>query len=172
MTKLNGKVAIVTGASRGIGQTIAELFAEEGAKVICSARTLVEGDHQLEGSINRTVSLIKERGGEAHPVAADVSNPDDCIRLIEHSLGVKGVQSWCEIDPERCTGCNVCIQLPQKKTNPHALVICPWDAIELVPTENAAQVMAQIGGPPDYIRENWDRLVGTAQHLAELKAGG
>jgi len=33
-------------------------------------------------------------------------------------------------------------------------------------------VMAQIGGPPDYIRDNWDRLVGTAQHLAELKAGG
>ena len=62
--------------------------------------------------------------------------------------------------------------LPQKKTNPHALVICPWDAIELVPTENAAQLMAQIGGPPDYIRDNWDRLVGTAQHLAELKAGG
>jgi len=101
----------------------------------------------------------------------EVCPVDNCIRLIEHSLGVKGVQSWCEIDPERCTGCNVCIQLPQKKTNPHALVVCPWDAIELVPTENAAQVMAQIGGPPEYIRENWDRLVGTAQHLAELKAG-
>ena len=76
----------------------------------------------------------------------EVCPVDDCIRLIEHSLGVKGVQSWCEIDPERCTGCNVCVQLPQKKTNPHALVVCPWDAIELVPTENAAQVMAQIGG--------------------------
>jgi len=101
----------------------------------------------------------------------EVCPVDDCIRLIEHSLGVKGVQSWCEIDPERCTGCNVCIQLPQKKTNPYALVVCPWNAIELIPTENAAQVMADIGGPPDYIRENWDRLVGTAQHLAELKAG-
>ena len=43
----------------------------------------------------------------------------------------------------------------------------PWDAIEMVPTEQVAQVVAQIGGPPEYIHENWDRLVGTAQHLAE-----
>ena len=36
----------------------------------------------------------------------------------------------------------------------------------------AAQTVAQIGGPPEYIVANWDRLVGTAQHLAELKAAG
>ena len=42
-------------------------------------------------------------------------------------------------------------------------------AIEMVKTENVAQVVAQVGGPPEYIRENWDRLVGTAQHLAELR---
>ncbi len=40
----------------------------------------------------------------------------------------------------------------------------------MVPTEQVAQVVAQIGGPPEYIHANWDRLVGTAQHLAELKA--
>jgi electron transport complex protein RnfB len=39
----------------------------------------------------------------------------------------------------------------------------------MVPTENVAVVVSQIGGPPEYIRENWDRLVGTAQHLAELR---
>jgi electron transport complex protein RnfB len=40
----------------------------------------------------------------------------------------------------------------------------------MVPTELVAQTVADIGGPPEYIHENWDRLVGTAQHLAELKA--
>ena len=90
MGKLNGKVAIVTGASRGIGQTIAELFAQEGAKVICSARTVDEGDHQLEGSINRTVGLIRESGGVAEAVAANVSEPDDCLQLIDESKKIFG----------------------------------------------------------------------------------
>ena len=40
----------------------------------------------------------------------------------------------------------------------------------MVPTEQVAQVMAQVGGPPEYIHEHWDRLVGTAQMLAELRA--
>jgi hypothetical protein len=40
----------------------------------------------------------------------------------------------------------------------------------MVPTEEVAQHVAVIGGPPEYIYENWDRLVGTAQYLAELKA--
>jgi Na+-translocating ferredoxin:NAD+ oxidoreductase subunit B len=40
----------------------------------------------------------------------------------------------------------------------------------MVPTETVAQTVAKIGGPPEYIYENWDRLVGTAQHLAEMKA--
>ena len=47
--------------------------------------------------------------------------------------------------------------------------MCPWDAIEMVPTEDVALVVAQIGGPPEYVEKNWDRLVGTAQHLVELK---
>jgi NAD(P)-dependent dehydrogenase (short-subunit alcohol dehydrogenase family) len=84
MGRLTGKVAIVTGASRGIGQQVAELFASEGARVVCAARTMNEGEHRmLEGSLARTVELIRASGGEATPVTADVSSEPDCIALVE-----------------------------------------------------------------------------------------
>ena len=66
MGKLDQQVAIITGASRGIGKAIADLFAAEGARVVCAARTLHEGDHRLfEGSVTRAVEDIQAAGGEA-----------------------------------------------------------------------------------------------------------
>ena len=90
MGKLDGKVALVTGASRGIGQGIAELFAREGARVVCAARTLHEGDHMLDGSLDRTVGRIREFGGDAIAVTADVSNEDDCNRIVEEAKAAFG----------------------------------------------------------------------------------
>ena len=85
MGKLDGKNVIVTGASRGIGAEIARLFASEGGKVICAARTLREGDHPLEGSLEKTVSGIREKGGEAIASTVNISIEDDCQRLFDEA---------------------------------------------------------------------------------------
>lgn len=90
MGKLDGRTALITGASRGIGQSIAELFASEGAKVTIAARTLNEGDHMFEGSLARTVQNIKDAGGHAHGVACDISQPSECHRLIDEARNAFG----------------------------------------------------------------------------------
>jgi NAD(P)-dependent dehydrogenase (short-subunit alcohol dehydrogenase family) len=86
MGKLDNQVAVVTGASRGIGKVIAELFAAEGARVVCAARTLHEGDHRfLDGSVSGVVAAIEAAGGHGLAVACDVSNLDSCTQLIDET---------------------------------------------------------------------------------------
>jgi citronellol/citronellal dehydrogenase len=83
MGKLDGKVVLVTGASRGIGADVARLLAAEGGRVVCAARTLKEGDHRLAGSLQTTVDDIRKAGGEAHAVAANIADPAECEKLVE-----------------------------------------------------------------------------------------
>jgi NAD(P)-dependent dehydrogenase (short-subunit alcohol dehydrogenase family) len=90
MGKLDGKCVIVTGASRGIGAEIARVFAAEGGRVVCAARTLREGEHQFAGALETTVDDIRKDGGEATAVAANIADEADCARLVQAARDAYG----------------------------------------------------------------------------------
>ena len=77
-----GKIAVVTGASRGIGEGIARVFADEGATVICAARSKDDG--------NRVVQSINDSGGQSEFFQADIREEDDCRALVEHVADTYG----------------------------------------------------------------------------------
>ena len=79
MGSLKDKVAIVTGASRGLGRAIAWEFAQHGAKVVVNY-------YQSKDPADALVKEIKDKGGEAIAVHAGVAHPDECQALIETSV--------------------------------------------------------------------------------------
>jgi citronellol/citronellal dehydrogenase len=79
---LDGKIAIVTGASRGIGAAIAKRFGAEGAAVAVAARTTEPGQSRLPGTIGDTVASITEVGGTAVAIPADLARPEDREHLV------------------------------------------------------------------------------------------
>jgi NAD(P)-dependent dehydrogenase (short-subunit alcohol dehydrogenase family) len=82
---LDGKVAIVTGASRGIGAEIARRFGAAGAAVAVAARTTEAGTSPLPGTIAETAEQIRAAGGTAVAIRADLSKPEDRERLVSEA---------------------------------------------------------------------------------------
>ena len=105
MSRLEGRTAVVTGAGRGFGAVVAELFADEGARVVVSD---VDG-----ASAEATVRRIAEAGGEALGLRADVTSAGDAERLADaaverfgaldvlvNNAGVASAGTVCEVSPE------------------------------------------------------------------------
>ena len=98
--------------------------------------------------------------------------PVDCIRKISVGDGVMGTESWCEVDLDRCIGCRLCVRLPRRdKSDAYELLVCPWEAIEMVPVAQLNDAILRLGGRPDYVAENQKRLEEMARRqVAELRA--
>ncbi len=81
---LEGRVAIVTGSSRGIGKAIAIDLAKKGVNVLVTARTDAPG--KLPGTIHQTAEEVRKLGGNALAIKCDVSNEDDVAAMVEKGL--------------------------------------------------------------------------------------
>ncbi|MDP6107702.1 MAG: SDR family NAD(P)-dependent oxidoreductase [Candidatus Brocadiia bacterium] len=77
MGTLDGRVAIVTGASRGLGKDIAISLGKQGATVVATARTENEGDSRIPGSLSRTVELVGAAGGKGIAMRCDVTRDEE-----------------------------------------------------------------------------------------------
>jgi NAD(P)-dependent dehydrogenase (short-subunit alcohol dehydrogenase family) len=122
---LQGKVALVTGASSGIGRGAARVFAREGAKVVVAADKNIKGGEE-------TVDLIKADGGDAFFVKCDVSNTSDVKNMVDQC-----VQTYGRLD---CAFNNAGVGTDGKRLLEYDLINLPeedWDRVIAVNLKGA-----------------------------------
>ena len=101
MPNLKGKIALVTGASRGIGRGVALGLAEAGASLYLTGRTLTEGDAELPGSLESTAAAVSEQGGEATVMQCDHRHDEqvaEVFRRLEADHGGVDLLANCVWD--------------------------------------------------------------------------
>jgi len=142
MSKLSGKVAVVTGSSRGMGRGIALALAEQGATVYVTGRTVTPGTHNLPGTIGEVAAEVTNRGGKGIAVQVDHGDDAQIAALFEQ---VKREQGRLDILV------NNAIAIPKELTESGAFwekPISNWEMFDIglraayVASWNAAHIMA------------------------------
>lgn len=180
-SRLAGKVAIITGASRGLGQYCAVGFAREGARVVVAARTIEEQDERLPGTIHQTVAMIEEAGGQAMAAVCNVADRASVTSMVDQVVGRWGrvdiLMNNAAIQPP---GGNVDIQEKHWKlifdVNVHGAFYCVRAALPSMQENGGGNIInissgATAGGSPYGATKR--ALEAMSQGLAaELKGAG
>jgi NAD(P)-dependent dehydrogenase (short-subunit alcohol dehydrogenase family) len=125
MGTLTGKVAVVTGASRGIGKGIAVALGAEGATVYVSGRTATPDQHELPGTVGETAKEVDRRGGTGIAVRVDHAHDDQVAALFDQ---VQNEQGRLDILV------NNAFALPEDLTEPEPFWETPlnhWDMVDV-----------------------------------------
>ena len=138
---LSGKVAVVTGASRGVGRGIALALADQGATVYVTGRTAVAGTHPLPGTVGEVAAEVDRRGGKGIAVQVDLADDDAIAALFQQVAREHGRLDILV---------NNAIALPDELTQPGSFwekPITNWEIIDIglraafVAAWHAAQIM-------------------------------
>jgi len=143
MTLLTGRVAVVTGASRGIGKGIAVALGDHGATVYVTGRTTAVGEHELPGTVGETAAEVTRRGGTGIAVRVDHAEDDQVTALFNR---VRADQGRLDILV------NNAFSLPEDLTEPKPFWEKPlsnWEMVDVGVRSNfaAARLAAQIMVP-------------------------
>ncbi|WP_330254935.1 SDR family NAD(P)-dependent oxidoreductase [Nocardia sp. NBC_00565] len=142
MGSLSGRVAVVTGASRGIGKGIALALAEQGATVYVTGRTVTPGSYPLPGTVGETAAECDRRGGKGVAVQVDHGRDEQVAALFDR---VRSEQGRLDILV------NNAFSLPEDLTDPEPFWVKPlsnWEMIDVgvrsnfVAAWHAAKIMA------------------------------
>lgn len=176
MNRLADKVAVITGGNSGVGAQTAKLFAEEGAKVVISARR--------KEKLDQVAKEIEEAGGEVLAVSCDIAKVEDANRLIEETIhefgqidilvnnagvlesGMKPIELAADEDIDRIIDTN--LKGTMYVTRAAVKEMKDNDAASIV---NIASVAGEKGCGPAVYASSKAGIIGLTKHTAFRYAG-
>jgi 7-alpha-hydroxysteroid dehydrogenase len=153
MGRLDGRVAIVTGASRGLGRAIALAFAAEGAAIAVVARTEQVWDDRLPGTIGETVAEIESAGGRAVAICADLLADGDPARLVTEARSLLG--------PITILVNNAAFTAPGRPPKPGTTATTPTTSTATAKPGTPPVKTPSAPGGPAVAKAAWPTFVGT-----------